>query len=352
MSDQNTNAATGGTRKISVSVSHLEQELRDDLSRRAEDLGFSVKFIDRHLMEKKTEDQADAGEKAQLDWLKDSEVILTSRGRHVEKCSDTLKWAADTYAGMDVYYPREDGTSILPHEGIFLTNSSGVYGPTISEHIIMALLMLWRREPEYMECHREQTWGPRLELGSIMGSTFVVLGAGDIGTTFAKKARALGAARIIGVSRTGRVRYPGVYDEMHGFTELAGVLPEADAVVMSLPGTKETVGMMNMDMFRLMKKSAILVNVGRGLSVVQKDLVEALNTGIISGAAVDVMEKEPLPQGDPLWTAKKCVVTPHVAGNMTLKTTRQLIVDLFCRNLQHYVNGEKLENLMDLTRGY
>lgn len=338
------------TGKVAASVTFLEPDLREELKKKAEDMGYAIQFIDRHLMDR---DEISVREKEeQLEWLRDSEIILTSRGRFVDQTSQNLRWAADTYAGIDVYFPREDGSSIMPHSGVMLTNSSGAYGPTISEHIIMVLLMLWRRQWDYNRCQQEHSWGPRLEMKSIMGSDFVVLGTGNIGTTFAKKAKALGAGRIMGVSRSGKERCPGVYDEMHTFRELKDVIGQGDAVVMSLPGTEETAGMVDSTILSAMKDSAVLVNVGRGSSVVQEDLVEALEKGRIWGAALDVMENEPLPEDDPLWTMKNCIVTPHVAGNMTLRYTRELIIGQFCRNLDHYRKGEKLDHLIDLGLGY
>ena len=121
---------------------------------------------------------------------------------------------------------------------------------------------------------------------------------------------------------------------------------------MALPATPDTVEILNQRRIALLPESAYIINIGRGNAIEQDALINALNTNQIAGAALDVMTPEPLPSDSPLWTAKNLVLTPHVAGNMTLGYTADANVNLFCENLSRYANGEKLKCLIDRKRGY
>lgn len=320
-------------RRLAVTLDFLEDHHHEQLLATASGHGFDVRFA---AMEPSGEDLA---------WMRDAEVLLTSSPKTIPACGDGLRWVASSWAGVDAFRP------LLP-ERCLLTNNTGAYGPTISEHIIMLLLMLWRGEWSHMQAQMKGVWGPHLPQRSIEGSTVCVLGTGDIGTTFARKARALGARRLIGVSRSGVARVEGVYDEMHPLDDLDVVLPEVDALVMSLPGTDATAGMIDARRIALLRPHAVLVNVGRGSAIVQEALVAALEDGSLGGAALDVCTPEPLPADDPLWHAPNCIITPHVAGNMTLQITRDRTVRLFCDELARYARGETPLRVVDPLLGY
>ena len=121
---------------------------------------------------------------------------------------------------------------------------------------------------------------------------------------------------------------------------------------MALPGTPDTFHLLDRRRIALLPKEAYVVNVGRGSAIEQSALADALNSGAIAGAALDVMTPEPLPVDDPLWDAKNLILTPHVSGNMTLGYTREENVRLFCENLSRYAEGQSLKGLVDRTRGY
>lgn len=179
-----------------------------------------------------------------------------------------------------------------------LSNSSGAYGLTISEHILMVTLMLLRRMPEFQDIVRRREWVSELPMRSIYGSRITVLGAGDIGTNFARRAKALGAGHICGVSRSGRNPDPA-YDRMLPQEQLDQVLPETEILVMALPSVADTVGILSRERIALLPRDAIVVNVGRGTAIDQEALMEALNAGRIAGAALDVVVPEPLPRDHP-----------------------------------------------------
>ena len=215
----------------------------------------------------------------------------------------------------------------------------------------MVTLMLQRKMPDYTVIIRNHGWTNDLPIRSIQGSRLVLLGTGDIGTTFAKRAQALCPASITGVNRSGRVP-DDVYDRVVPMTELDSVLPEADILVMALPSTPETIGIMTKERIALLSPSSILVNVGRGTAIDQEALMEALNSGALAGAALDVMVPEPLPGDHPLWNTRNLLLTPHVAGNMTLGYTCDKTVSMFCEDLEKYAQGKPLDHLVDLKKGY
>ena len=186
---------------------------------------------------------------------------------------------------------------------------------------------------------------------SICGSTITVLGTGDIGTNFARRAKALGAKTVYGVRRTKKAG-DAAFDAICAMDELNDILPQTDILVMALPGTPETVNTLSRERIALLPRHAVVVNVGRGSAVDQDALIEALNAEQIAGAALDVMVPEPLPEDHPLWSAKNILITPHVSGNMSLGITRDLDVDLFCNDLANYAAGRPLQQLVDRKQGY
>ena len=257
-----------------------------------------------------------------------------------------LKWYACSFAGVDPYC-KDPG--LFANPDCLLTNAN-VYGVTIGEHVVMVTLMLLRRMPDYEAIVRERRWSNDLPIRSIHGGRFTLLGTGDIGTQAAERLRALGAAEIIGLSRSGRP-HPA-FDRVYPISRLEEVLPKTEFLILALPGTPETYHILNRERIALLPESAYVVNVGRGTALDQRALADALNAGKLAGAALDVMEPEPLPPEDPLWETKHLILTPHVSGNMTLAHTRDRVVELFCENLRRYAAGEPLESLVDRTRGY
>ena len=221
---------------------------------------------------------------------------------------------------------------------------------SISEHILMVLLMLLRRMPEYQTDLSQRQWTYHAPIRSIIGSHIVVLGTGDIGSNTARRLKALGAS-VTGVCRSGKSGEPA-FDRVLPTAELDSVLPTADALVMALPSTPETVGILSRERISLLPEHAYVVNVGRGSAIDQQALCDALRTGKLAGAALDVMTPEPLPTDDPLWDCPNIIITPHVSGNMSLGLTCDIDVDMFCADLERYAAGKPLHNLVDRIRGY
>ena len=160
----------------------------------------------------------------------------------------------------------------------------------------------------------------------------------------------MGAARITGLSRTGR-SVEG-FDQVLPISRLDDVLPETKILVMALPSTPETENILSRQRIALLPPDAYVINVGRGSALDQDALTEALNSRKLAGAALDVMVPEPLPPDHPMWNARNLILTPHVSGNMTLGYTCDVNVEMFCQDLANYAAGRPLVNLVDRTLGY
>jgi phosphoglycerate dehydrogenase-like enzyme len=236
-----------------------------------------------------------------------------------------------------------------------LCNANGAYSLTISEHMLAMLLALIKKLYMYRDFQNESTWGDLGKWGgstvsSIYGARILVLGLGDIGLRFARAVKALGAY-VIGVKRTMSEK-PDYVDELYTIDDLDEVLPTADMVAMVLPETPQTRGIISAGRIAAMKPGAFIVNEGRGSAIDQDALVEALNSGHLGGAALDVTSPEPLPSDSPLWKAKNCFITPHVGGGYTLPQTKIYILERALRNLKAFLRGDELVNEINLEKGY
>jgi len=233
-----------------------------------------------------------------------------------------------------------------------VTNMQRIYGPGIAEHVIGMMYMLTRKLYVYRDLQRERKWDraavPRTAMWEAQDRTMLVVGLGGIGTEIARRAHALGM-RVIATRNSSRegppfVAYVGLPDEL---LKLAG---QADVVVNATPLTKATTGLFNRKFFAAMKPGAYFINIGRGKSVATDDLIAALNSGHLGGAALDVTDPEPLPPDHPLWVAKNVVITPHISASSDEQMDRFWLV--VRENLRRYVNGERMLNVVNIERGY
>ena len=319
-------------RRLAVFADFITEDYRRQIDRTAEKTGFSTTyFADRDAL---------AAE------IRAFEVLFGYIPPSLLAGAERLRWLCAASAGVD--HLLED--SLWPSPDCLLSNSSGAYGPTISEHVLMVLLMLLRRMPEYQADLRERRWSFYSPIRSITGSRIVMLGTGDIGANTARRLKALGAS-VTGVCRSGRSG-EAAFDRVVPIGALDSVLPEADALIMALPATGETAGILSRERIALLPERAYVVNVGRGSAVDQEALAEALREGRIAGASLDVMTPEPLPENDPLWSCPKLLLTPHISGNMSLGLTCRLAVEMFCADLARYAAGEALKNQVDRRIGY
>lgn len=322
------------SRNICICLDFLNEGHKAQIRQTAEALGFTPHFFTKDRLE-----EAAA-------CLQSCEVLYGCDPALLRKASATLKWYCCAYAGVDPYCRDE---SLFANPDCLLTNSN-CYGVTIAEHILMVLLMLLRRMPVYTEIVRRRDWENNLPVRSIHGSSFTILGTGDIGSETARRLRSLGADRVTGVSRSGRP-HPA-FDEVFPIARLDELLPRTEILIMALPETAETVGILSRERIALLPEGAYVVNVGRGSAVDQAALAEALNGDRLAGAALDVCVPEPLPGDHFLWDTKNLLLTPHCSGNLTLGYTCDRNVELFCADLANYAAGRPLNGLVDRKRGY
>ena len=275
-----------------------------------------------------------------------ADVIIGNISPSLVPKAKKLKLFQLNSAGVDTYC-RE---GILP-ESVVLTNATGAYGLTISEYMVASIIMLNKNLHLYARAQERHEWMRYFPHSrSIYGSTTLCIGAGDIGLNFCRRMKALGSYTI-GVKRRP-VEKPEELDELYLNESIDSLLPRADIVALCLPNTDETKGLMNRDRFRVMKKDAILINIGRGAAVCTQDLVEALQNGILRGAILDVTDPEPLPLDHPLWDMDNVILTPHISGGLSLRNTVDYIVRIAAHNLAAFRNGGKYENVIDRKTGY
>ena len=321
------------SRDICVYLNFLTDAHREQIARTAAAGGMTARFF--------TDGQFDEA----LACGRTAEVLYSNSPKLLKQCA-RLKWYCCSNAGVDVYCKDP---SLFPNKDCLLTNSN-VYGLTIAEHTVMVALMLLRRMPEYGQRVRDRVWKGGLPIRSIHGLHILLLGTGQIGRCIAMRMRALGAARLTGVSRSGRPLPE--FDETAPVSQLDRLLPQAEMLVMAVPDTAETGHILSRDRIALLRPDALVINVGRGSAVDQPALTDALNAGRIAGAALDVASPEPLPPEHPLWETKNLILTPHISGNTTLPYTCDRNVDSFCRDLENYMAGRPLAHLVDRARGY
>lgn len=274
-----------------------------------------------------------------------ADIILGNVPPSMLHGSQKLLWLQTNSAGVEEYI--KDGVLA---ENTLLTNATGAYGLAISEHMLGMLFEIIKKLALYRDAQHEESWQSMGSVSSIYGSTVLVLGMGDIGSEFGRRCKALGA-KVIGVRRTNRDK-PDYADEVHLTDELDSLLPRADIVAITLPGTEATRNMISRERIALMKDGAVLLNVGRGYIVDTDALCGALESGKLSGAGVDVTEPEPLPKGHRLWSIPTAVITPHVSGYYHLKETHERIVNICAENLNRFFEGKPLKNQVDFEAGY
>lgn len=286
---------------------------------------------------------AEPGSETRAD-IERADILLGNVDPALLSPSDKLRWMQTGSAGVESYI-----TGCLPKNAL-LTNATGAYGLAISEYMLAVWLELIKKLHLYRDTQSAGKWKSRGTVTSVYGSTVLTVGLGDIGSEFSKRAKALGAT-VIGVRRAG-LDQPDFVDTLIHTDALDDYLPKADLVALTLPGTPETRGMFDAARFQKMKPGAVLVNVGRGTAVDTDALVDALKSGRLGGAALDVTEPEPLPADHPLWQLPNAIVTPHVSGGSHLHETHERLMRIVAENLAAFMSGAPLRNVVDFETGY
>src|SRR5215468_10350540 len=234
---------------------------------------------------------------------------------------------------------------------VVVTNFREIYNDHIAAHIMAFVLAFARGLHHYLPRQLRREWQPQpLDSGVVHlpEATALIVGVGGIGTETARLAAEFGM-HVLGVDARRRDAPPGVR-KLDGPDALDSLLPLADFVILTVPHTPETEGFMHRARFQRMKRSAFFINIGRGLTTRLDDLVAALRTGEIAGAALDVFEREPLPADHPLWTTPGVLMTPHTAGFGPYLDDRRC--EILLDNCRRFLAGTPLRNIVDKARWF
>ena len=318
-------------RILAAVAEELSEEHKERIRRDACAHGFEALFF-------KTAEEAEP-------YLEPAEILFSADPSLLKKAPG-VKWVCTPFAGID----RFSEPGVFDESRILLSNSSGAYGITISEHVIMMILEILRKMEDYHAYREQKLWKRDLPVRSIHGSRVVIAGTGDIGTNIAKRLRAFDPAAVIGINQS--LRNPDeLFDSVVSLAALTAVLKDADILILTLPATPKTFHRIADAELSCMKDDALLINVGRGTVIDEKALIRHLDKGRLY-AGLDVFETEPLPQDCPLWNHPRALITPHCSGNMTLKTTVDLVVEQFLEDLDRYCSGLPLLHAASVKRGY
>ncbi|HSK36611.1 MAG TPA: D-2-hydroxyacid dehydrogenase [Actinomycetota bacterium] len=278
-----------------------------------------------------------------------AEVLLGVPGDSAEGLAEVvnglprLRWVHATSAGAgEQVHKAELSPEAL--ERVAITTSSGVHAIPLAEFAVLGLLAVAKELPRLVEDQRARAWPEvRQPLRELSGQTLFLVGLGEIGREVARLGKALGM-RTVGFRRT-QGPPPEWVDEVHGPERLTELADQADAMVVSLPMTEQTAGLVDRTTIERLPASCIFVNVGRGGVVDEPALVDTLRDRRIAGAVLDVFATEPLPADSPLWTLPNVLVTPHAAALSARENER--ITELFTDNLRRFLDGRALRNVVE-----
>lgn len=276
----------------------------------------------------------------------DAEVAFGPVDQQLLEGLTSLKWIASASAGVE-WMRNAPG---LPATNITVTNTRGAHASTIAEHTFGMLVHLARRFDELYEAQKRHEWirGANLAFTGLAGLTMGIVGLGNIGRYIASRAKAF-EMDVIAVD-AHPVAKPDYVNEVNLLDGLDSLLERSDVVVVTVPITPETRGMIGARELELLKDTAIFMVVSRGGIVDEPALVETLKSGRLLGAALDVTDVEPLPADNPLWDAPRLFITPHCSP--TSRQTHTNVMQQLQTNLRHYLAGEALENVVNKSLGY
>lgn len=280
--------------------------------------------------------------------VSECEVLFTI-GSHdnlnILKKAKKLRWIHSLSVGLDAMLTEE-----IQNSDIIITNAKGCTSVPIAEHTIAIMSSFARGMPTMIRNQMKQKWDT-VPIADLAGATVGIIGYGDIGYEIAKRCKAFNM-RVIGCRRNPRKKDKEFdpADSVVGTDQVNDVLSQSDFVVVALPPTNDTYHFMNKDRFNTMKQGSYFINVGRGNTIVEADLVEFLRNGKIAGAGLDVFEVEPLPKDHPFWQLDNVIVSPHNAYNSNDHQDR--VMTLFLQNLKLFYEGKPLINVVNKQLGY
>ena len=255
-----------------------------------------------------------------------------------------LRWFHSRAAGLDTVLVPE-----LVSSPAILTNGRGAFSASLAEFVVASLLYFLKDFRRLVKSQEAGAWDP-FDMEMLHGRTLGIVGYGDIGRAAAERVRSLGMRILALRRRTGRSAGDSLVDEAIPPERLNDLMARADDILVALPLTKDTRGLVDRTAIEAMKPGGVLVNVGRGAVVDETALAAALKEGRIRGAALDVFETEPLPEGHSFWDMPNVLLSPHCADNVPGWVEDSMRV--FLKNLDRFRRGETLLTVVDKTRGY
>ncbi|TKD68362.1 D-2-hydroxyacid dehydrogenase [Pseudalkalibacillus hwajinpoensis] len=279
-------------------------------------------------------------------FLSEAEILLTYgedlSSDHIEKAT-RLKWIMVLSAGLERMPLRK-----IKERGILITNARGIHSIPMAEYTISVMLQVAREAKQVIANESEKVWKKNVPMKEITGSTIGVVGTGAIGCEIGRLAHAF-RMKTLGVNRTGHDA--DHFDEIYKNEDILSMLPKCDYVVGVLPSTTDTRHYFRKSHFEKMKKSAVFINIGRGDTVNERELLDSLNAGEVKHAVLDVFENEPLDPSHPFWEMDTVTVTPHHSAISDNYQPRA--IEIFKYNLRKYLKeSNDMKNVIDPDRGY
>ena len=307
----------------------LQRALEDEYMKQIQDLGVDTVVV-------KSEAEV-------LEVIGDADAYFGRMTPEILKKAEKLRWVQATSAGLDGFYFPE-----LRESDLTVTNIRGIYSDVIADHVFSMVMAFARGLHYYVRNQSEGKWEKGAPVIHLAGTTLGVVGLGGIGLAVAERGPAFGM-RVVGMDPAPKGK-PDFIERVYSPDELSEMVGVCDFVVICVPHTPETEGLFNAEMFGAMKDTGILINIGRGMVVQLDALADALSSGQIGGAGLDVYEQEPLPEEHALWGMENVILTPHVAGISPEidKRRKALIVE----NVRRFCVGEALLNVVDNKKGY
>jgi phosphoglycerate dehydrogenase-like enzyme len=280
----------------------------------------------------------------------EADIILTAVGASpavvkaaIDK-AERLQWLHSLSAGVDHLM----GTRLRQSE-IPVTNAKGAYSPSLGEYCLAAMLYFAKDLRRMLRSQAEGKWDV-FNVDMLEGKTLGILGYGDIGQAAARRAKAFGMKIIALRRRPEKSAGDGIADEIWGMDRKLDLMAASDYVLLAMPATPDTTGIVGEAELRAMKSEGVIINLGRGNAIAEKALIQALTEKWIRGAALDVFEVEPLPDGHIFYQLDNILVSAHTADHT--KTWLEDSMRIFLENFRRYRSGEPLLNLVDKEVGY
>jgi len=292
--------------------------------------------------------RADGEERRWRDLLAQAEVTFDFDYTNLDRLTEfapRLRWVQATSAGIGPLLVRTG----LIHSPITFTTASGIHAVPLAEFVLMAMLWFAKGGPRMIQDQAAHHW-ERTCARELRGATVGLIGLGGVGAEVARACRAVGL-RVVATKRTPAG--PGaneVVDRLVPPSQISALLRLADVLVLAVPQTPQTAGLIGRAELELLPPGAILINIARGAVVDERAMIDALRSGRLAGAALDVFAEEPLPESSPLWDMPNVLISPHSAS--TVDTENAKLTELFCDNLERYLRGAQLRNVFDRARLY